>query len=57
MIEKTDYEVDSEELKKYFPLERVVDGMLDIYQRLLGLQFTEIGSSAQCLHNNSTSNS
>ena len=43
MIEKTDYEVDSEELKKYFPLQIVVDGMLDIYQRLLGLQFTEIG--------------
>jgi len=43
-IQKTDYNLDTEELKKYFPLETVVSGMLDIYQRLLGLKFTEIDS-------------
>ena len=42
-IQKTDYNLDTEELKKYFPLGTVVDGMLDIYQRLLGLKFTKIG--------------
>ena len=45
LIEKNDYNVDSEELKKYFPLETVVAGMLEIYQRLLGLTFTEIGKN------------
>ena len=43
LIEKNEYNVDSEELKKYFPLETVVSGMLKIYQRLLGLTFTKIG--------------
>ena len=43
MIETTDYNVDSEELKKYFPLQTVLTGMLEIYQRLLGLKFTKIG--------------
>ena len=43
LIQKTDYNLDTEELKKYFPLETVMDGMLGIYQRLLGLKFTKIG--------------
>ena len=43
LIQKTDYNLDTEELKKYFPLETVMEGMLDIYQRLLGLKFTKIG--------------
>ena len=43
MIETTDYNVDSEELKKYFPLQTVLTGMLEIYERLLGLKFTKIG--------------
>ena len=43
MIETTDYNVDSEELKKYFPLQTVLTSMLEIYQRLLGLKFTKIG--------------
>ena len=43
MIETTDYNVDSEELKKFFPLQTVLTGMLEIYQRLLGLKFTKIG--------------
>merc|ERR1719422_1285083 len=40
-VEKLDYQVDSEKLKEYFPIETVINGMLDIYQTLLGLKFTK----------------
>ena len=43
LIAKNDYNVDSAKLKEYFPLDTVVSGMLEIYQTLLGLKFTEIG--------------
>ena len=49
LIEKNEYNVDSEELKKYFPLETVVTGMLKIYQRLLGLTFTKIGRTQRAI--------
>ena len=49
LIEKNEYNVDSEELKKYFPLETVVTGMLKIYQRLLGLTFTKIGKTQRAI--------
>ena len=42
-VEKLDYQVDSEKLKEYFPIETVINGMLDIYQTLLGLKFTKQG--------------
>ena len=51
LIEKNEYNVDSEELKKYFPLETVVSGMLKIYQRLLGLIFTKIGRTQSAIIN------
>ena len=38
-VEKKDYSVDNEKLKEYFPLGKVTQGMLEIYQRLLGLKF------------------
>lgn len=41
MIEETRYSVDKQKLKEYFPLEKVNQGMLEIYQTLLGLTFTE----------------
>ena len=41
-IEKKKYAVDKEKLKEYFPLEKAISGMLEIYQRLLGLRFTEM---------------
>ncbi|RMH03640.1 MAG: hypothetical protein D6702_05420 [Planctomycetota bacterium] len=39
---KQRYQVDSEALRVFFPLERVLDGMFTIYQRIFGLRFTEI---------------
>lgn len=35
-------QVDMEEVKKYFPLEKVTQGLFDIYQNLLGLLFQEV---------------
>ena len=37
-----DIQVDNEEIKKYFPLDKVLEGMFDIYQQLLGLTFTAV---------------
>jgi len=41
MIEETRYAVDKQKLKEYFPLDKVTAGLLEIYQNLLGLTFTE----------------
>jgi len=42
MREKNEFKVDHEMLKEYFPLQKVVKGALDIYQTILGLQFSEV---------------
>jgi thimet oligopeptidase len=42
-VEKT-CDFDKEELKKYFPVEKVVSGALEIYQKLLGYTFKNITS-------------
>ena len=39
---KNDYGVDHEAVKRYFPLDHVVETTMRIYQELLGLVFTEI---------------
>ena len=42
-VEKT-CDFDKEELKKYFPVEKVVSGALEIYQKLLGYTFKNVTS-------------
>jgi thimet oligopeptidase len=41
-LKKSLYSVDDEELKAYFPLDKVTAGMFDLYQRLLGVTFKEV---------------
>lgn len=41
IIRKTQYSVDPQTIKEYFPLEIVIKGMFDIYQELLGVKFIE----------------
>ncbi|MFW9960540.1 MAG: M3 family metallopeptidase [Candidatus Thorarchaeota archaeon] len=41
MLMKEKFSVDQNEIKKYFPMERVVAGVLEIYQKVLNLNFIE----------------
>ena len=41
-LRKTKYNVDAEQLRVYFPYQRVLDGMFTIYQRIFGLKFERI---------------
>ncbi len=38
-LKKQRYNVDAEQLRVYFPYQRVLDGMFTIYQRIFGLKF------------------
>jgi Zn-dependent oligopeptidase len=41
-LKKTRYNVDAEQLRVYFPYQRVLDGMFAIYQRIFGLKFERV---------------
>ena len=36
------YQVDAEKVKEYFPIERVVSGLFDLYQELFGMEFRQV---------------
>jgi len=46
-LRKTKYSVDAEELRVYFPYQRVLDGMFTIYQRIFGLKFERVAPPYQ----------
>ncbi|XP_018012622.1 thimet oligopeptidase isoform X2 [Hyalella azteca] len=46
MVEKKKYAVDHTILREYFPLERVLSGMFEIYQKLLSVSFTKVDDAA-----------
>ncbi len=41
-LKKEQYNVDAEQLRVFFPMQRVLDGMFAIYQRIFGLKFERI---------------
>jgi len=41
-LKKEKYTVDTEALRVYFPFQRTLEGMFDIYQSIFGLKFTKI---------------
>jgi len=41
-LKKTKYNVDAEQLRVFFPYQRVLDGMFAIYQRIFGLKFERV---------------
>ena len=41
---KAKFDIDAEALRVYFPLERCLTGMFDIYQRIFGLRFTQLAN-------------
>ncbi len=41
MLMREKYAVDQNEIKKYFPVQSVIEGVLDVYQKVLSLEFEE----------------
>ena len=45
-LKKTEYAVDSQRVREYFPLERVIEGLFSITQSLYGLEYKEVTATA-----------
>ncbi len=43
-LKKQKYEVDQQKVKEYFPLNKVVAGMFEVYQTLLGVEYVQIAN-------------
>jgi thimet oligopeptidase len=41
-LRKRDYALDDERIRAYFPADKVMSGMMDVYSRLLGVQFKRV---------------
>lgn len=41
VLMKKDYSIDQNEVKKFFPMQSVVEGVLEVYQKVLNLEFKE----------------
>ncbi len=41
-LKKAKYNVDAQQLRVYFPMQRVLDGMFAIYQRIFGVKFERV---------------
>lgn len=41
-ILKTEYQVDHEKLREYLPMKQCLEGVLNVYQQLLGLEFRKV---------------
>lgn len=46
-LKKERYNIDAEQLRVYFPYDRVLKGMFDIYQSIFGLRFHEVDAPAK----------
>jgi len=46
-LKKTKYAADSEKVREYFPLDRVVDGLFSITESLYGLEYRDVTDAAE----------
>lgn len=46
LLLKDTYKVDPEQVKQYFPMERVMDGLFSVTQKLYGLKYTDVTADA-----------
>ncbi len=44
-LKKRDFQLDNEQIREYFPADVVVNGLFEVYSKMLGIHFTEIGGA------------